>query len=408
MSRQGLRAALAGGLVLLSAAGWLAAGSAQAQDAPRQRYDFEDGAQGFSAVSFKDGQFGADAGATVTVAKDLVKVGQGALSYAFKAAPGSMHALTAEAKLPQPAEAMSLWVRSANRTSVFGSISESDGSSYELPFYVPANEWIQVSANLDEFRMGNDSTDENNKLDAAQVNNVTVVDIANLLINAPGDVGAGFAGARQIWLDDLQFTKERVAVTAGPVTVGTQKAVLLSNFETGVIDWLPVRVSIANSAPSFDIFPEAVTLRTLPEAAGPGAGKSPLEPGGKGLRASYKRGAQEVFGFVRAFEHQPLPASADRLHLSMNASQKSLFLIQVKEKDDSEYNYVVMPDDSVGWRTLDLPLSSLTLGDSSKDENNRLDPEQLKEVSVMDASAFGGLGAADVMLDLDAVYFTLK
>ena len=408
MSKRGLRVSAAGGVLVFGAACWLGAGAARAQEAPRQKYDFEDGAQGFNAVMFKDGQFGADPAATVSSSKDLAKIGQGALAYGFKVEPGAMHALSVDAKAPQGSQAVSLWARSANRTALTMVVREADGSSYELPFYVPAQEWVQVSSNLSDFRPSGDSTDENGKLDVDQIVNLTVIDMANLLASAPAPLGNGFSGARQLWLDDLQFSKERVITTAGPVTVGTQKAVVMSNFETGVIDWMAVRVNVANGAPMFDLFPEAVSLRTLPEAAGPGAGKTPIEPGGKGLRITYKRGGQEIFGFVRSLERQPLPASADRLHLSINASTKSMILIQVKEKDDSEYNFVIAPEDSVGWRTLDLPLESLTLGGESKDENNKLDPDQIKEVSVLDASAFAGIGGADVTLDLDAVYFTVK
>ena len=82
--------------------------------------------------------------------------------------------------------------------------------------------------------------------------------------------------------------------------------------------------------------------------------------------------------------------------------------MQVKEKDDSEYQYVITPENSTGWQNLDLPLSSLNLGDNSKDENQKLDPEQIKEVTILDASAFAGVGAAEVTIDLDAVYFTVK
>ena len=407
MSKRGLRVSAAGGVLVFGAACWLGAGAVRAQDAPRQKYDFEDGVQGFNAVMFKDGQFGVDTGATVSSTKDLAKVGHGALAYGYKVEPNSMHVLALDLKAPQGTRAFSLWVRSANRTCLSLVAREADGSSYELQFYVPAQEWAQVSSNLGEFRPSGDSTDENGKLDVDQITNLSVVDFANMLVNVP-PLSGSFTGARQIWLDDLQFSKEQLPVAAGTVTVGTQKAVVVSNFETGVIDWMPVRVNFANGAPMFDVFPETTSMRVLPEAAGPGAGKTPLEPGGKGLRISYKRGAQEAYGFVRSIERQPLPASTDRLHLSINASTKSMILVQVKEKDDSEYNFVIAPDDSVGWRTLDLPLDSLTLGGESKDENNKLDPDQIKEVSVFDASALMGLGAVDVTLDLDAVYFTVK
>jgi hypothetical protein len=52
----------------------------------------------------------------------------------------------------------------------------------------------------------------------------------------------------------------------------------------------------------------------------------------------------------------------------------------------------------------------MTLGQDSKDENNRLDPDQIKEISILDASGFAGgaLPSGDTTMELDAVHFTLK
>lgn len=408
--RKSVRWALMGGALALA---WSLPGlngsRVEAQATARALYDFEDGTQGFMPLVFKDGSVGMDSDASVTVVKDLAKSGKGALSYSFKPQAASFRALLTEAKLPGDTQSISFWIRSSTRTILLVSMREEDGSSYELPMYVPANEWVSVVANLTEFRPGMDGQDENSKLDLDQVRQFGVLDMANILVNAPaGALATDFTAPRQLFLDDVKFSPERVAQGSGEVTVGGQKARLLGNFETGQVDWIPVRVNIANGAPAFDLFPESASLKVLTEAAAPGAGKTPLEPGGKGLRISYKRGAQEVYGFVRSLESQPLPNTADRLRLSINVSQKSMILIQVKEKDDSEYQYVITPDNSVGWQSLDLALSSLTLGDNSKDENQKLDPDQIKELSILDASAFAGLGAADVSIDLDAVYFTIK
>lgn len=405
-----VRWALWGGVLALAAVPLaMNGGRAEAQAAAPALYDFEDGVQGFTPIVFKNGALAADTASTVTVVKELAKTGKGALSYSFKPEAAAFHALVAEAKLPAGTQSVTLWMRSSVRTVLMLTLREEDGSSYELPAYVPAHEWVPVSANLSEFRPGGDSKDENDKLDADQVRQIAVLDIANMLANTPpGALATDVTSQRQLFLDDLKLSADRLPQVSGDVTVAGQKARLLGNFESSLVDWLSARVTIGGNGPAFDLFPESASLKVLSEAAAPGPGKTPLDPGGKGLRISYKRGAQEVFAFVRSFENYPLPATADRLRLSINASQKSMLLIQVKEKDDSEYQYVIAPDNSTGWQNLDLPLSSLTLGDNSKDENNKLDPEQIKELSILDASAFAGLGATDVTLDLDAVYFTIK
>jgi len=408
--RKRVRWALMGGVLALAWVPLSMGGSrVEAQAAARGQYDFEDGTQGFSPLVFKNGALAMDTAATVTVVKDLAKAGQGALSYTYKPEANAYRALMAEATLPAGTQSVTLWLRSSVRTVLMLSLREADGSSYELPTFVPAHEWVLVSSNLSEFRPGADSKDENDKLDVDQVRQIGVLDIANILVNAPaGALATDLTSQRQLFIDDLKFAASRLPQASGDVTAGGQKARLLGNFENGLVDWLPVRVTINNNSPAFDIFPEGVALKALTEAAAPGSAKNPLEPGGKGLRATYKRGALEVYAFVRSFETQPLPATADRLRMSINVSQKSLLIVQVKEKDDSEYQYAIAPDNSVGWQNLDVPLSSLTLGDHSKDENQKLDPDQIKEVSILDASAFAGVGAADITLDLDAVYFTVK
>ena len=407
MTRINWPATLATGLLALTLAPLgVTLPRAEAQ-ATRTTYDFEDGLQGFSTLLVKAGQFGMDAEGSLTVVKDVVHGGKGALTYTYKPEKVSVRAIVAGVSFPEATQSISLWVRSNTRTQLVLSLREDDETAYDFPFYVPAHEWTQVRANLDEFRLGNNSTDENNKLDISQVHSLALVDIASVLVNIPDlPLVSDFNSQRQVWLDDVQFSTMPAPRAMGEVKAGDQKALLLNNFESGVVDWIAARVTLEANAPRFELFPETVSMRVLPEAAGPGGNKTPLEPGGKGLRISYKRSGQDAFAFVRSVERQDLRA-ADRLRLSVNLSQKSLLIVQVKERDDSEYQYVILPDNSTGWQNVDVPLSALTLAENSKDENNHLDPDQIKELTLVDASAFAGLGPDDVTLDLDAVYFTL-
>lgn len=396
---------------LLAGGGGRAARPAAAQAAPRATYDFEDGTQGFAALSFKDGQLGADADSKVEVAKDkaLVKGGAGSLTYSYKIESKVFRALAADAKVPAGTQSVRFWVRSSARTQLIFTLRETGGASYQFSFYVPASEWVPVAANLNEFVLG-DGADANGKLDLDQVSSIGFYDIASMLAGSSDDILKALPnlqGPRALWLDDLQFSSTAVAQASGPAKTDTGSAYVVDNFENGVVSWVPIRVAFAATPPVFDIFPADVTLKVLPEAAGPGMARTPVEPGGKGLRWTYKRGAQEVMALNRSLEKADL-RRAERLRISVNCSAPTLLVVQVKEKDGSEYNSMVMPENSVGWQTLNLALSDFTLSQDSKDENNVLDADQIKEITLLDGSAFANLPPGDKTIELDAVSFTLK
>jgi hypothetical protein len=383
------------------------AAPAAAQTA-RELFDFEQDTGGFIAVSMKDGQFGQDGDSTValTQEKSAVKQGASSLSYAYKIEPKVLRLLSAETKLPAGTQRVEAWVRSTVGTHLVMSLREADGSSYDLGFFVAPHEWTRVVANLDEFRRAPDNADENNRLDAAQVSSIAFMDIANMLAFSEEVAKAlpGLAGPRQLWLDDLRFAAAKAPLASGELKEG-ENAFVVDNFENGLVRWMFAKILFAG--PTFEIFPPSASLRVLAEAAGPGMARTPVEPGGKGLRYTYTRAAQEAFALVCNLERVDL-ARADRLRLSINASQKSLLIIQIEEKDGSKYNHAIMPDDSVGWRNLDLDLKALALSDDSKDENGMLDPGQIKEISILDASAFVGGGQGDTTIDLDAISFRLQ
>jgi len=383
---------------------------AVAQATPPAKYDFDTDPSGFSAVTLKDGAPAADADSSVTIVKEGAKSGAGALLYSYKVEPKALRTLAGATKIPAGTQSVGLWVRGDTRTQMLFTLREEDGSTYMLPFYLPAHEWVRVAANLDEFTLGENDTDENGKLDADQVTSIGAFDLAMMLVNASDDFAKALPnvqGARKLWLDDLEFSTERVPQAAGLVKTDAGSAMVVDNFDAGLVRWAPIKAVLGNATPMFDIFPENTSLQTLAEAAGPGGSKSPTEPGGKGLRFTYRRGMNEIFALNTSVEKRDL-SHADRLRLSLSMSQKSLILIQLKEKDGSEYQTTIQPDNSVGWQNVDVALSDFTLSENSQDENNALDPGQIKEITVVDASSFAGQAMGDVTMDLDAVRFTLK
>jgi hypothetical protein len=328
--------------------------------------------------------------------------------YTYKVEPGPIRSLMAPAKIPDSAKKLDFWIRGTAQTVVGLAVGEADGSSYRLSIHVPPHEWTHVSANLSEIPLDENGTDENGKLDPDQVNHIGLLDLGTFLVNAPGGALAVQQGQRQLWLDGLRFSPETSVQAAGVVKAGTTSSLLIDNFEADGTRWMPARITFGPQL-AFEIFPAETSLKIMTEAAAPGDAKTPTDPGGKGLRYSYKRGAMEVFALTRNIQ-SPEMAKATRLRISVRASQKSLLVIMVKEKDDSEYNHTIMPDQSEGWQSLDVALSELALGNDSKDENNQLDPGQIKDITILDGSALLGpaLNQGDTTLELDAISFALK
>ncbi len=389
----------------LAVAATAAAPGARAQGGPGQ-YGFNEEAAPFNAIQLKDGQLGADPNGAVKITRDQgqFKEGTGALAYTYRIEPNVFRGVAAEARLPAGTQSVRLWVRSSTRTILVLTAREEAGKDFQLQFMVPANEWTPLSANLDEFTTEGGGTA---KLQADQVRYLGVYDLATMLASSPelAKLIPDLQTQRTVWLDDLRFEAARQPQGGGLTQAGGKPAYLVDSFETGLVRWLPARVNI--NGPTFTLFPDNVTLRVAPEAAGPGMARTATEPGGKGLRFTYNRAAGELYALVRTLEGVDL-SKATKLNLSMNLSRKSFFLIQVKEKDDSEYRYVVMPDNSTGWQNLSLAWSDFSLGDDSKDENNRLDPDQIKEMSLVDASTLAGQETGEVSLDLDALWFQLQ
>jgi len=62
-----------------------------------------------------------------------------------------------------------------------------------------------------------------------------------------------------------------------------------------------------------------------------------------------------------------------------------------------------------GWKQVSLTMGDFTLADDSQDENGRLDPDQIKQISVADISSLAGGGEVDEnRLWIDQVQFTLS
>ena len=149
----------------------LAAGLAPCQQADViQQWTFEQDTEGWVSLD--------PLGALTRVANDAY-AGEGALAFTFPqrapeavAQEGQMPGIVA-ANVTADATALqsvSFAVRTSGSTPLVVALNEEDKSSYLAAVWSPAGDWHNVELALSDFRLSDDSSDENGRLDPEQIN----------------------------------------------------------------------------------------------------------------------------------------------------------------------------------------------------------------------------------------------
>lgn len=360
--------------------------------------DFEDGAVNWVALRWRQDadDFGPDMEAKVGVTDkaDQVKTGKGSLYYIYNVAPKNVNMLAT--MRPFELEGMrSLRFRlKCDTASLIGmALREENGARYQTTFYCPAGQWQQATFDLSEFKLADDSTDPNGRLDLDQLQGMFLADASGYLIEALG----AQQGARVLWLDDFEYSSQPVApatvapATVAPATVApaaTLGAVgdgsqLIDGFDSGVFRWVPLQLDTAGGQLK-------ARLSDAPLSFGEGAAGG----GSKSLTTTYKREPGKIQGWLRSLLAGDLKGAAS-ISLALKTSGDGLFLLSVTEKDNSRYQQLIELKAADGWKKLSYALSDLKLADDSTDENNALDTAQIKEIALADLTAMLPGGAVN-------------
>lgn len=358
--------------------------------------DFEGDASEWSGLTLGEGGVHPDGDSKIAITKEAasVKVGKGALSWSYDITPKIVRVLALQKPLDLTGmKSLHLWVKCSQATSIIVGIGDSSGASYQTNAHCSPGAWQEVAVNLDELTIDEPGKDPNGKLDLDQVGSITIFDIAGFLAMFLPDI----RGSRTMMIDDLYFSSKPVVATTGPAQVTRVVPIhLVDNFESTVIRWLPISLEFAD-APKFALFDAPVALdKDVP----PGGGK-------QSLKFSYPRKGKKVHGVMRSLDKVDL-SKAVTLDLSMKASHDGTFFVSIEEKDGSRYNMKV--DLVLGdWKSFSWKLSDFTLADDTQDENGKLDPDQIKQISLADATQLLGNSEADqVHLWIDQVLFVLS
>jgi hypothetical protein len=377
----GLALALIACLGLVAAGG--GAGAQTAGNNPTSLFTdtFETDAGGWIAM-------GPHGKATMTTDSKTVKNGKGALAFDFTvggdkttdAATGLPFAVLlrpiADGQLAKM-KALTFWARTDFAGGYAVSLQEKGEGRYITLFWLPKNEWQQVTLLPADFWLSddkNDPKDPDNKLDLDKVENIGMVSLWSFLAFTSGDKPEAAAfitpanGQHTLWLDDVTASTEVPAYDAPePAFPEKTKGIWLDDMRRVTLGWLPlgsVQISLDKEAP----------FKT------------------RALRADYTQAPGAFIALARDLRRFNL-THQDRLSFDLASTKSAKLAISLEKKNGSRYMTLVdVPGDSLPIRRSLLFTDFVADNNGPKDPDGQLDLNQIKTLSITDIS--GILGGA--------------
>jgi hypothetical protein len=314
--------------------------------------------------------------------------GHGAvLEYSYTAAAGKLGGVFAPVQANVgAARTLRFWLRTSDPCIVLANLSETDGSAYHVGFMGLPDRWQEIALDVGEFQLGDDSTDENGRLDPDQIAGLGIVDatgfLAQLVETVPFLIPPDL-GPRMLWLDDLSLSSEAVPPRWSVTQVDGKRAVRMDSFESSPLQW----VALAGKGVTVDYDSEFKA------------------EGEFSLRLQYELPPQKLVGLMTSPQGPDL-TGMKRLRLWLMSEVETSLIVTMKERDESDYSHMLDVQPSDKLELVDIDLSELTLGDDSTDENGHLDLDQVKELTLADVSMLTGKPVPVNTLWIDDVVFT--
>ncbi|MBM3473459.1 MAG: hypothetical protein FJX75_09340 [Armatimonadetes bacterium] len=314
--------------------------------------------------------------------------GHGAvLEYSFVAAAGKLGGVFAPMQANVgAARTLRFWMRTSDPCIVLANLSETDGSAYHAGFVSLPDRWQEIALDVSEFQLGDDSTDENGRLDPDQIAGLGIVDATGFLAQLAASVPFLIApelGPRIFWLDDLSLSSEPVPPRWSVTQVDGKRAVRLDSFESSPLQWL----ALAGKGTTVDY------------------DRDYRAEGDFSLRLQYDLPPNKIVGIMTSPQGPDL-RGMKHLRLWLMTEVATDVIVSLKERDESDYHQRLDLQPSDKLQLIDIDLSTMTLGDDSQDENGQFDLDQVKELSLADVSMLTGKPVSVNTLWIDDVVFT--
>lgn len=343
---------------LLSA---LLAAQAWGQDDVIKRWDFEQDTDGW--ITFDD-----QATLARTTKADAVFRGEGALEFAFpqrlpdEDTPDMIPGVIIAAVDFDATEARSLRfaVSPAFSVPVLVVLNEEGGASYMAAVWAEAGRWNECELALDDFVLGDDAVDDNNRLDPDQLQTIGMVDgslFSRVLAGQGLPVHVHPAEQMTLWLDDIVLSTREAERPA----TETEDTVVVDRCDTPTIKWLPVGG-------------DEVALSFV-EAEAPG------EAGHLDVR--FVTPAGTAFALIKGIQQGSLEGMAG-LALEMKVELGVELAFVVEESEQARYIATRSLRPSPEWQPVRLPFSEFGLAPDATDANFRLDPDLIRRLIIAD------------------------
>lgn len=292
-----------------------------------------------------------DGNMKVTREAENVRDGTGALEFTYMPTEGALALAGATPVKPegQP-RSLRFSVKTQELSSLLYGVNEPDGSSYQGYCYTPGGQWHDALIDLDELILSEDTTDENDKLDTDQINQIIIADLCNL----PGEVGRALGvkrGVQRMWLDNLALAEQPAPKRSSRAADG---AIIVDDFDGDLVVCLPI------GAPQLELVPGS-------------------QAGDQALKIGYRLGGHRWVGLVRAVGYLEL-AEASKFCFTLNAGQPARLVAVLEERDGSKYETYLELDPAQGWHEVVVPIAQFVLDPNTEDENAQVDVKQLRVV----------------------------
>lgn len=308
--------------------------------------------------------FGNGSAACITTEPELVKEGRGALKYKYEIGKGFQGILIttfAEGKMSN-VRSLRFWVRPDHTTTLSFILSEKDGGRYAVSFHAIKDVWTQAEFSPGDFVLdeGKDAPkDPDGVLDLELVNTLALVDVSQTYpqSDAISKLFPVKIGSHMLLLDDCNF------------------------YDT----YLPSASNIKNGEGSLDLFNRLQLNWVILGDMKIEMLKSDKPFEGAAIQAKYHQTKARITAISKRVSPGSI-AQSKRLHLSVASEKEMKLLIQLEERNGGKYSTVVMIPAGSMKVDLDLPFANFKASDDSKDDNGRLDLDQVNQLLLLDAS----------------------
>ncbi len=269
--------------------------------------------------------------------------------------------------LPDGAPALqtvSFAVATAFSVPLIVAIDEEDGSSYSTIIWSQAGQWNECVLQLADFRLGDDSSDENAKLDPDQVKSLAFGD-GSLFMRMIGEAGVPIyvppAQPMRIWMDELVLSSKEPE-KPDVATEEDKTKVVIDKCDDATIKWLVLGG-------------DDLSLKTV----------TPEDDEAKYLEIGYLSPAGKLFACVRPITVGSL-ADCTSISFEVKVEMDAQLFLNVEDTREWRYSTVENVQAKPDWQRIEIPLASMQ-AEADSGAQGQVDASKIKQFVIADVKA---------------------